>query len=67
MHVGNIINLALHIFLLSLQQVSADAPPGYTLVIEQAVGECNGDGTTKTEMYRISHQRKDTEEKLVIG
>jgi hypothetical protein len=36
--------------------VNADAPAGYTLVIEQAQGKCGGN-TVNTEMYRITHQK----------
>merc|ERR1711860_44798 len=38
--------------------VSAHAPPGMVLVIEQAVGRCD-DSTVNTEMFRTSHQQKD--------
>jgi len=38
--------------------VSAEAPPGLVLVIEQAVGHCDG-STAHTEMFRTSHHAKD--------
>ena len=56
----------LHFFFFLLK-VSSEAPPGYILIIEQAIGECNGDGTTKTEMYQISHHYKNSGEITVVG
>lgn len=41
-------------------EVSAVAPAGTVLVIEQAVGHCDG-STVNTEMFRISHHTKSGE------
>jgi hypothetical protein len=40
-----------------LFQVSAVAPPGYVLMIEQTVGTCDH-STVQTDMFRISHVDK---------
>jgi len=38
--------------------VEGTVPPGYVLIIEQAVGHCSG-SEARTDMFRISHQDKD--------
>jgi len=38
--------------------VNGTVPPGYVLVIEQAVGHCSG-SEARTDMFKISHQDKD--------
>jgi len=38
--------------------VEGTVPPGYVLVIEQAVGHCSG-SEARTDMFKISHQDKD--------
>ena len=62
---GQNIQILLSLSLSFIGQVSALAPAGYILVIEQAIGECSGDGTTRTEMYRISHEGKDGQRTIV--
>ncbi len=38
-------------------EVSATAPPGYVLMIEQTVGTCDH-STVQTDMFKISHVTK---------
>jgi len=38
--------------------VEGTVPPGYVLIIEQAVGRCGG-SEARTDMFKISHQDKD--------
>ena len=48
-----------------LDQVEATAPVGTILIIEQPVGECGADGTTKTEYFKISHETRSGEREVV--